>query len=39
LLANHFITTTGKKIAKLIAVAPAFRENSIEEIVKKFPGF
>lgn len=39
LLANHFITTTGRKIAKLISVAPAFRENSIEEIVKKFPGF
>ena len=39
LLANHFITTTGKKIAKLICVAPAFRENNIDELTKKIPAF
>lgn len=39
LLANHFITTTGKKIAKLIAVAPAFRENDIDELTKRIPAF
>ncbi len=39
LLANHFITTTEKKIAKLISVAPAFRENNIDAIIKKFPAF
>jgi len=39
LLANHFITTTWKKIRKLISVAPAFRENDIDDIIKRFPGF
>ncbi len=39
LLANHFITTTWKKIAKLISIAPAFRENDIDALIKKLPGF
>jgi len=38
-LANHFITTVEKKIAKLISVAPAFKENDIDFLVKRFPGF
>lgn len=39
LLANHFITTLWKKVGKLISVGPAFRENDIDTIIKKFPWF
>lgn len=39
LLANHFITAVGKKIGKLIAVAPVFKENDIDILVQKNPWF
>ena len=39
LLANHLITTVWRKINTLISVAPAFRENNIDEIAQKYPAF
>ena len=39
LLANHLITTRWKKIAKLISVAPVFRDNDIDVLVRNFPAF